>query len=249
MKELNQANRIPLKPFLYMLGFCFFLSIYSWGRTDGDRQKWEEAGFKKPKLTMVDTARFYRSSAGFSHQVDLTLIMFRNTGWTKRNIIRRLGKLSRILASYQIKIGYTMLVIADSPNGMIDFWRPGTGDFEIAQMTPDTPRPVFYYIRSVPQFNAYSWTEHSSNKSLPEAIKNTAWISLSADMELNKKIRHSDYLTEAHELGHILLDSLQHYQPGIPNLMAEDHKLVNSRLEPHQVERIKNHRLVKRLKN
>jgi hypothetical protein len=247
MNDLGKMGISPRKLWLLFVGLSLLLPFHSKAGAEVERQKWRAAGFKDPEVRLIDIGKFYRSDETFTHGFDLTLVLLRGSGWTKKTVVRRLQKLARIYAPYRIKIGVAKLVIAGSPNGMIDFLRPGTGDIDIARRTPRTFRPIIYYIRSVPPLNAYSWIEHSDNEAVPDAIKNTAWISLTADMELNKKIRPPDYLTEAHELGHILLDSLRHCQPGAANLMAADYKQVSGRLEPHQVERIKRHQLVKRL--
>jgi hypothetical protein len=67
-------------------------------------------------------------------------------------------------------------------------------------------------------------------------------------MKLNVKIRHPNYVSEAHELGHILLDSLDHAPEGVENLMAESYDHVNDHLTPDQCRKIKAHRLVKIVK-
>jgi hypothetical protein len=249
MNDLGKMGIIPRKLWLLFIGLSLLLPLHSQtpAEVEVERQKWQAAGFKDPEVRLIDTGKFYRVGETFTHKFDLTLVLLRGSGWTKKAVVRRLQKLARIYAPYRIKIGLVKLVTADSPNGMIDFLRPGSGDIDIALKTPRTFKPIIYYIRSVPPFNAYSWIEHSDNEAVPDAIKNTAWISLTADMALNKKIRPPDYLTEAHELGHILLDSLQHHQAGAANLMAADYKLVSGLLEPHQVARIKRHPLVQPL--
>lgn len=206
---------------------------------------WENAGFFKPMIEFIDTNRFYRKSKQiFTHKFDLTLVIFRESGWEKKVILKRLKKVADIYAQCGIKIGKIKFVTANAPDGMIDFSRPGCRDQKIAQRVPPTPKPILFYFRSIPKLNAYAWVEHSDNEEIPDAIKNTAWFSLSVAMILNKKIRHPNYISEAHELGHILLDSLEHAPEGIENLMAENYDHVNDRLTAEQCKRIKSHHLV-----
>jgi hypothetical protein len=132
---------------------------------------------------------------------------------------------------------------------MVDFGRPGGRDKKIALLVPPTAKPIFFYFRSIPQFNAYAWPEHTGNEQIPDAIKNTAWFSLSVAMPLNRKIRHPNYVSEAHELGHILLDSTDHTPNGLKNMMAEKYDLVNDQLTDEQCRKIKAHHLVKLIKH
>jgi hypothetical protein len=232
-----------------LLFFSLSFVAYGLGIAEKEETVWVEAGFGKPKIEWIEVERFYRKSQQmFTHTFDLTLVMFRETGWSKRVILKRLQKVADIYAQCGIKFGRVKFVTADAPEGMIDFARPGYRDRKIARRVPPTPRPIFFYFRTIPKFNAYGWVETSDNKDIPDAIKNTAWFSLSVTMKLNVKIRHPNYVSEAHELGHILLDSLDHAPGGVENLMAENYDHVNDRLTPDQCRKIKAHRLVKSVK-
>ncbi len=207
---------------------------------------WAGAGFNKPGIEFIDTRRFYdKAGQTFTHEFDLTVVMFRGTDWKKKVILKRLKKMARIYARCGVKIGVLKFVTAGAPGGKIDFARPGNRDQEIARLVPPTPRPILFYFRSIPKFNAYAWVEHTDNKDIPDAVKNTAWFSLSITMKLNIKIRHPGYVSEAHELGHILLDSLEHVTGGVKNLMAESHEHVTDTLTPEQCRKIKSSPLVK----
>ena len=181
------------------------------------------------------------------YQFDLTVVMFRETEWKKKVILQRLQKMADIYARCGVRIGKLTFVTADAPNGMIDFAHPGHRDREIAAKVPPTPKPIFFYFRSIPKYNAYAWVEHSDNDEIPDAVKNTAWFSLSVAMDLNKKIRRRGYISEAHELGHILLDSQAHAPEGEKNLMAEKPENTTGTLTPDQCRKIKSNPLVKQI--
>jgi hypothetical protein len=231
-----------------------FLALFSAAVTAQEAVKkeeivWKNAGFFKPRIEFIDTNRFYgKSKQLFTHTFDLTLVMFRETGWRKKVILKRLKKVADIYAQCGIKIEKIKYVTANAPDGMIDFSCPGYRDQKIAQRVPPTSKPILFYFRSIPELNAYAWVEHSDNEEIPDAIKNTAWFSLSVAMILNKKIRHPNYVSEAHELGHILLDSLDHAPEGVENLMAENYDHVNDQLTVKQCRKIKSHHLVTPLK-
>lgn len=215
-------------------------------KPEEEKVLWEKAGFVNPQIEYIDSSHFYRNSKrSFSHRFDLTVVMFRESEWRKKVILKRLKRVADIYAQCGIRIGSLKFVTAGAPGGMVDFGHPGGRDSKIAQLVPATAKPIFFYFRSIPQFNAYAWPEHTHNDEIPDAIKNTAWFSLSVAMPLNRKIRHPNYVSEAHELGHILLDSLDHAPEGVGNLMSERYDLVNDQLTEEQCRKIKNHHLVR----
>ncbi len=222
-------------------------SIGSANKSHIEADQWSKAGFVDPKIVPIDTKKFYRRGAfRFSHSFNLTLVMFRGTGWTKPAVVKRLKKAAQIYGNYGIQIERATLVIAGAPSGVIDFWQPGGEDYDIARNTPPTSHPVIYYIRAVPKLNAYSWIRHGKQHPIPRPLQDTIWISLAADMPLNKKRYRQDYITEAHELGHIFLNSQDHTAPGIINLMSEAPETADSSLTPKQVNLMKRHPLLEK---
>ncbi len=215
-----------------------------------EEARWAHAGFQKPKIIIIDVQRFYRKSPPplFTHSFDITLVMFRDSGWKKKVILERLKKVAAIYARCRIRIGKARLVIVTPPGGTVDFYRPGHRDQEIAKSVPPTAKPILFYFRSIPKYNAYAWNQSSEDDQVSEAIKNTAWFSLSVTMPLNKKIRRRGYISEAHELGHIFLDSLEHTPPREKNLMAREYQDVNGDLTPSQCQKIKRHPLIKAIR-
>ncbi len=210
--------------------------------------RWSNAGFANPKITAVKTKKFYRGgNYRFTHSFDLTLVMLRGTGWSKSSILKRIKKTALIYAQYGLRIDRLELVIADAPSGVIDFWQPGGEDFEIARLTPTKKRPVIYYIRAVPKLNAYSWLNNNVSTAVPKPLQQTVWISLASDMRLNKRRYRANYATEAHELGHVFLDSPEHTAPGILNLMSEAPETADDSLTPKQIAAMKKHPLMKKL--
>ena len=240
------------KTLMLLLCFLFVFSAVAGalgpiekGQIENEEKIWARAGFVKPKIAFIDVNRFYeKTQQVFTHSFDLTLVMLRGTGWSKKVVLQRLKKLADIYAQCGVRLGQVKFVEAGAPGGLMDFGNPGCGDVEIAQKVPPTFRPVLFYFRSIPKYNAYAWPESTGDEDVSEALKNTAWFSLSVDMKLNTKIRHPKYVSEAHELGHILLDSLAHARVGEANLMAESYEYENDHLTADQCGKIKEHRLV-----
>jgi hypothetical protein len=242
MKYRNNKFFVPL----VLLVLVLALSVRA-SEVEKERTLWEKAGFTNPRIEYIDTERFYTNThPSFTHHFDLTVVIFRDTDWRKKVVLKRLKKVADTYAQCGIRIGRLTFVTAGAPGGMVDFGRPGGRDKSIAlRLPPTVQKPVFFYFRSIPQYNAYAWPEHTDNDDVPDALKNTAWFSLSVAMPLNRKIRHPNYVSEAHELGHILLDSLDHPQANGKNLMGERYDLVNDQLTAEQCRKIKAHHLVK----
>ncbi|MCX6583503.1 MAG: hypothetical protein NT166_25290 [Candidatus Aminicenantes bacterium] len=239
------------KTLILLLSFLFIFAAVEAagpgekGKVEKEEEIWAGAGFVKPKVEFIDVGRFYeKTRQAFTHSFDLTLVMFRGTGWSKKVVLQRLKKVADIFAQCGVRFGRVKFVEAGAPGGVIDFAGPGVGDREIAEKVPLTFRPVLFYFRSIPKFNAYAWPESSEDEEVSDALRNTAWFSLSVAMKLNIKIRRPNYVSEAHELGHILLDSLGHAGAGVENLMAESYEFENDRLTADQCRKIKEHRLV-----
>lgn len=221
------------------------MSIAMWGET-GERasteEEWIQAGFGNPDIVSIDTGKFYRHQhVDFTHSFDLVAVIFRKTGWTKSAVLRRIKKAAEIYGRYGIKIQRLTLIIAKSPTGIIDFWQPGGEDVDISIKTPETGRPIIYYIRAVPRLNAYSWIRTGRDRAIPPPLQDTVWISLAADMPLNLKRYRSDYITEAHELGHIFLNSQDHTAPGMLNLMSDSPDTADRSLTLKQVSLMQQH--------
>ncbi len=251
---MNNGNMAPkqekfISPILILFGIWSFFVLAPHGRICAQTEKstWAAAGFGKPKIETVDVQKLLRKGKeqfSYSHGLDLTLVVFRGTEWTKKLVLKRLIKVARTFARCGVKLRRVKLVIANAPGNTIDFLRPGLRDWEIVKLLPPTPKPVLFFIRSIPKYNAYAWVQSSGNEEIPAEVRNTAWFSLSVTMDLNKKIRHPEYVSEAHELGHLLLDSMEHPPKGTKNLMADYYEDVNDLLTPGQCEKIKSHPLV-----
>lgn len=248
---MSHENRTVILKILCIAAILLALPLVMKGRPSSQNDEisaWSVAGFTNPKITDIDTQKFYRGAAyQFSHSFDLTLVMFRKTGWNKSSILKRIKKGAQIYARHGIRIGKLRLVVADAPSGIIDFWQPGGEDFQIARATPTKSRPVIYYIRAVPKLNAYSWLEKSVTGPVTPPLRHTIWISLAADMKLNKRRYRSSYATEAHELGHVFLNSQNHTAPGILNLMSEAPETADDSLTPKQIAIMKQHPLLEKL--
>jgi hypothetical protein len=248
---MNQKTRTIVLKISLMAVTLLTLPLLLRGAPSKSRDEiaqWSNAGFADPKITVIETKKFYRGGTyRFSHSFDLTLVMFRKTGWSKSSIVKRIKKAALIYARHGIRIQTLRLVVADAPSGIIDFWQPGGEDFEIARLTPIQERPVLYYIRAVPKLNAYSWLETKASHPVPKPLRHTVWISLASDMPLNKRRYRSSYTTEAHELGHVFLNSPEHTAPGILNLMSEAPETADDSLTPKQIATIKQHPLMKKL--
>lgn len=225
--------------------FCFLAlltgaAVFPGADGGAEAERWNAAGFVDTHIEYIDGGGFYSAeSITFDYTLDFTVVILRNSGWEKKKVLKRLERMARIFEHCGVHLGRIKFVEAGSPVGVVDFGKPGGWDRVIAEKTPGIRKPVLYYFRSIPKYNAFAWIQTQEDDDIPAELRDTAWFSLSVTQDLNEKIRGEGYVSEAHEVGHILMDSLEHWVGGEKNLMGEDYGVQNARLSLEQCERIR----------
>ena len=172
--------------------------------------RWNKAGFGSPALTVLDSSDLYSSQSPvkFTHQFQMTSVVFRNAGWTVEQAVQKVKNTAWIFSQCGIKISKAIIVETDAPNGWIDVddtveqGRTGRS-FEITKRLPLVDRPILFHVRSsesssLAYANPVCWTGADS------PLANTAWITTKANSPEYKKEKNGEYEVEAHEIGHIL---------------------------------------------
>ena len=210
-----------------------------------EREKWLRAGFGNPSIDQLDATLPSSDPKKFTHEIKLTMVLLRNSGWDKEQIKQRLTRVADIYSQCGIKVASAKLVTVDAPNGWVDVdYRVEKRDLKIATMTPTTDKPILFYVRSSREGQiAYAWNQ---SKDQPPPLTNTAWLTSEINTAKYKKWRDPAYNTEAHELGHIFGDC-GHNTDGSKNFLAGDVALLNDKIQPKQCESMKKHNLVRPL--
>jgi hypothetical protein len=172
-------------------------------------------------------------------------VLFRNAGWTKEEVITRFRGVAAIFSQCGIQITLATVVEADAPKNWIDVsWRGERRDLQIAKLAPETSKPILFFVRSDRDGNiAYAWRR--GNNPDPH-LSDTAWITAQVTRQSYRSRRDPSYLTEAHELGHILGDC-SHVDDGSRNFLAGRYNLLNDQIRQDQCDAMKRHPLVRPL--
>lgn len=233
INSLNQQSSLPPCP----------TSIVDAAPTE--LEKWSLAGFENPTIDLIEpklTAAYTKKK--FTHEVKLTMVLLRNSGWSQKNMQQRLTRVAEVYSQCGIRIARSKLVTVDAPNGWVDIdYKNEQRDLKIASMIPATEKPIIYYVRSnIEGSNAYAWNQ-SSNR--PAPLTNTAWITSIVNKPAYTETRDHSYSPDAHELGHIL-GNCGHNDLS-SNFLASEVILLNDKILPDQCESLKKNNLVKAL--
>jgi hypothetical protein len=220
---------------------------------------WHEAGFTNVKIESWSDTDIYKAdflhSKKLTHATKITAVLFRGTGWTREELKIRYQRLAEIFAQCGLKIDRVELIESDAFRGWIDI-RSGNLRTEpdktirireIAKHVPAVNNPIIFYVRSDLNLNgsvAQAWPEFLNPAE--SRMQDTAWIT--RQVVATQGYYLPSFLTEAHELGHILANR-DHENLGIPNFLSGEVRLLNSSISLSQCDAMKNHKKVRPLSN
>lgn len=172
---------------------------------------WLKAGFQRPRLTVL-TPEFARREAAIS-TLTLNAVVFRGTPWTLDIIKNRLALTAQQLWQCKLQVDKINIVELDAPRAWFDNVTMPNGreikssTIEIIKRLPPVKKPIIFYLGLVANgVLGYARTERNAGGLGPSV--NTAWISSGVLLPALIKERGAAYMTEAHELGHLLAGPL-----------------------------------------
>ncbi len=231
-----------------------------------EERSWKRAGFKDP---IVSTVTAPAASTSATHGFDLTIVMFRGTGWTYPLVEPHLKRINEIYAQCGIRLEEVKVVEVDAHAGILDIKTPWVGeDLTIAKAAPrGIKRPAMFLMKDLPsRMAAYAGIPSYSFRTLDRAIRDMIFVSAYVNSEEWKYYRDADesgqtyrlpvdpsYDVFAHELAHLFADA-GHELPGDngrpkdeKNLLAGEKSEVNDSLLPRQCEAFKKNPLLRKL--
>ena len=238
------------------LKFCLavLLQNSAYGQGTPETQKWETAGFKNVEISDIDLAPFYQGTAQVPAVKGLALksVVLRGSGWTLSEIKERTQDMTDTLGQCGVKLTSYKVITVDALPGLQRFDGmvrtgaeflddPHKKEAKVANMLPDSARPVMFYVQAIAMYSAYANLAEATQEGYKTApVVDTIWIAKSITYTENKYNPY--YSVEAHELGHVL-GKLQHlYLPKLPgpmtNLMAADMYKLSPTLNAGQCEKI-----------
>ena len=168
--------------------------------------------------------------------IDLEVLIFSGTSWTHSIVENRILAISKVYAQCDVSIANVSIKTIPPPTGEINLYRDletkGRGGLRAAAIALGvTSRLTLVLIRQfqegvagtagIPQLYA---------NTIPEMV-NRAWVSEELLEPTYLSARDPNYITEAHELAHILLNTA-HLPKGTFGLMSGEFDHVNGQLSP-----------------
>lgn len=232
-----------------------------------ETQTWIDAGFTNPdiktvrftSITEVSREQSIFSRQTFTHELKPTLILFRNSGWSERQVGGAIERAAEIYKQCAIKIEFAKLITVDPPFGMrsaiID--KPYQGlDLKIANTIPAkvAPAPIFYFVKQA--LNGYTaWAAPryyvkpgylKDSKDLT-AMEHSSWITSTILKPAYRPVwKDKSYSVEAHELAHVL-GNRNHVPDDVKNILGGTQGTGNDQITAEQCEAFRNIDLVKKL--
>lgn len=233
-----------------------------------EEKKWKRAGFEDPIISTVSAPRA-ESSTAVTHAFDLTVVMFRGTGWTYPQVEPHFKRINEIYAQCGIRLEEVKVVESDAYRGLLDVRTPWAGeDLTIAKAVPrGVERPAMFLMRDLPsQMSAYAGIPSYALQELDPAIHDMIFVSdyvnspdwpYYQDGDVSGRVYRSkidpSYEVFAHEIAHLLANA-GHELPGQNGIAKDEKNLlmgeksgVSDRLLPRQCEAFKSNPLLREL--
>lgn len=178
---------------------------------------------------------------------DLDVEIFSGTAWTETLVSKRIQEISRVFAACEVAIGTLKVRTIAPPTGEVNLYRnleiSGSGGLHDAVVAlGPTSNLTLMLIRQFQEgIGGTAGIPNLYARSLPE-MANRAWVTEETLEPSYVAHRDPNYVPEAHELGHILLNT--GHVTGRQNLMADDYRLVNGQLDSLQCAMIRSSPLV-----
>ena len=218
--------------------------------------QWELSGFDRPEISYLDFSETYfpGDSMTFTHQLPLTLVMFRETGWTRGQVEWRIKYAAEVYKQCGIKVSSAKLVVSDPLNERIieglNFGGRSMGhQSEILSSLPSgTTRPVMFFIGAPTKQDFLAWAYwplkwwQKPIRPFQKLLRmtspyNTAWIN---NLTIGESPHGSSVI--AHEVAHLLC-RCGHVDER--NLLGK--KLLNNQITPAQCNKFKKSKLLTKI--
>jgi len=195
----------------------------------GTVDQWNQTPYTNPVIEVLPLDLFYGNQATHTREFKFTAIFFRDSGWTRDILIKRIRKLARVYAQCRIRMNPIHLIKVDAPDGILDFEHDGRGFVNrkvtktyYAKFLPQIYRPAQLFIRSFT--NGTTGTSARDEWAKGTVLTNLTWVSFKTQSPEYIAKRHPRYVVEAHEVGHLLTNSGHTYsnEPNIMNAKGGD---------------------------
>ncbi|MEI8345942.1 MAG: hypothetical protein WCG27_00635 [Pseudomonadota bacterium] len=213
-----------------------------------EEKAWEDADFKDPKIKLIDfRLKTKPSSVVYTHEVDLSVVLLRDAGWTEEIITSSIAQTSEIYSQCGIRVGTVKLVTVTSPNKIGVAFSEKSAD-ELEMTIPDLKKPLIFLVGWIHNINSSAFARNRT-RILNEKLYDGLWVSSYVNGHDYKKLRRKEYNTIAHELAHVL-GNCGHVTKGHANILRHVvgiEGVTGTVITPAQCELFKKHSSVKKI--
>jgi hypothetical protein len=169
----------------------------------------------------------------------IRVIVFKKTGWHKYEIEPRIALANQVLSQCGIQVTADEISYLDVPSSQFDINLAGDQNklTETGHRYPTNGKITLFYLRSSdPQQGAFSIRPSNNSAGVTDELRGSIWFTVYT--KLYESYIDESSSTEAHELGHLLLDQ-GHVSGNEKNFLQGDPKLLSDRVNPDQCEKMR----------
>jgi hypothetical protein len=195
-------------------------------------------GSGNPVVTAVD----YRSSVpNATHEINPTVVIQANSGWSVQDVTDSIEKVSKIYAQCGIRIGRMSVIHATLPYS-ISVIDEMTEHYTAHRMPEGAPKPWLFFVNhradNPGQDGGGKSMAYTSDSSRDNVIKGSAWMAHDSLYSANgKRNGYTPELVIGHELAHLMTDG--DHQSGAPNILADNGNNIVGKITPQECAQMK----------
>lgn len=213
---------------------AFFVSCFSFGQSVSELKSLDRAGFHNAQQISLSLKPRVSSDIKYSHQIEITPIVFRDTSWTAEIVEVSLSRVAEVYSQCGIKILAPTLFLVDALNNKTDLTMEQ--EQEVVNAMPLKQRPLIYFLNGFEDGSPAHAYGIDNCKDTPLKC-NSAWISRYVKSDYYKELRDPNYSPIAHELAHILGN--RGHVSEVKNILADTPDLVNDQITEEQCQAFK----------
>lgn len=210
---------------------------------------WAREGFTEPEVAFLNLRTSSSLAERATHELDLTAIVYRQSGWDPELVKRALPLVGDVFARCGVRLASARFVIANPAYRQLDLTEES--EDRVADAVPNgAAKPFLFFGRD----NLNTTTKGTAGFSAAYAHNrdgcrgptcDTAWFSLKVTTSNYRILRNDPVaLAIAHELAHLLANE-DHRGGAETNLLHGDGKMIDPSLTPAQCATIRSHRSVR----
>lgn len=262
---ISLAQDVLIQPSLTSPVVCNHL------QSSSETEIWTNAGYENVEIKQLElNPQHYMSDEKeylpLTHRFELDVVNVRESGWSEEVLIERYNRVSEVFKRCGILLDEIRLITVDGPRDIVDLNRinktlnteapnlaeinvtefnPGEvnteSDYRFGERMPNNGRLTNIHINDVLGNPSISSPEFIFGEDHP--LLNKQWIESRVLDQVYRRKRNPHICTEAHELGHVLLNQ-GHLTSDEENIMNGNGELRNDQFSPEQCSTMKTHKLV-----